>query len=1207
MSVERAKRNIKPPQKFADDDELWSKAKQEPSEEPVKYVYRLLNRKDVNKDLYVTAIHLLWPDNGVWYEAEVKKLRIKDLKADVEYTETDEKEEVDLAQLILDRQIAFREERPLSHKCTQDEVEAPEEPEPGAAPEGEGGNDGEEGSEHAEMSEEEPDAGAISDHEDDDASMEDVPSEATKDSTSDEEAVGGAEGAEQAAPVAGSPLKAGARAGAKRLSANDLHHSGDHAAKRAKPSPSSKFGGRQLSSKARELLEAHHRAAAAALAGSAPTPAARIGPVTTNGSLGVPGGRGSGTEAGGGVGEAGEEDKYSAAEAEAQAMLAKVKARRAAQLQAARPATDHRPAAKPEARVLHRVKSDTSSGSAPPLARNTSFTSEKEAEMRKVVRENIQSALKMATEEVTKEGFEGQLPDPVALGNNIEEALYKLHGGANKDYKAKYRSLWFNLKDPNNPDLRARVLHGEVDPPTLVRMSANELASRELSQWRQKKAEESLQASVLDEEAAAKFSTAAAMAAGMRSRQHFKDENSTRMDLLTSSPSREAPHGEQASTDLGHRSTSLDGTERAQHVQHVDETKQLGELPDAPPPPPGSPPADPAAADTKPSPKAEPEADTGAANGGVDEPGPGSAADAPKLEAGAEAERPDQDQLKPEPEGKPEGQAEAAAPAALSAAAASITSIKKDGSVPASPKAGGIDWASIKAQTMQARRKEAADTPMFQDFGEFQAQADSPVAQAGAAAAAAAADVDDHTYSPPAATEAEEAKGASVADLAPLMAPSSGLQPQTWKGRLHYPGQGRYNAVADDLAGPVSMSKFGLGRELDVKGRMGCDKLEEYLEELRHSRSRTVSVGLLRAASGDDAAHFVKLADNYARKQRSSVLETGSPHLEAHVVPQCSVADRLLTTARQAAAPAARDTLPAALGDDRLLLVIVHRKDWQPVERSSHHHRSSGSLKSPDNHKASPHHPPPFAPESPKDDAAGSSAAQQAQQDGDAGQHLQLPPPSGEPVDQAVISAGSAPQQAQLQAISDLINPLVDPRTAAAQQPPAGTPAATAASIASTVEGMSSLPAGLDLSSISALAAALGIPSVTLDEAAPQTSQPQVDGLGSSGPMAALPDPRDPRARDPRAGGAPEPHRDLRMARVAQGDVAQSPLQHPSPGSAPYPKPQQASGLGPGPGPGSGQGGRYSGGGRGRWQPEPGRGYRGGGGGDRGRGVQLTV
>ena len=44
----------------------------------------------------------------------------------------------------------------------------------------------------------------------------------------------------------------------------------------------------------------------------------------------------------------------------------------------------------------------------------------------------------------------------------VEVALFQHGGGVTAEYKAKFRSLSFNLKDANNPDLRRRVLSGEV-------------------------------------------------------------------------------------------------------------------------------------------------------------------------------------------------------------------------------------------------------------------------------------------------------------------------------------------------------------------------------------------------------------------------------------------------------------------------------------------------------------------------------------------------------------------------------------------------------------------------------------------------------------------------------------------------------------------------------------------------------------------------
>ncbi|XP_037459321.1 uncharacterized protein LOC119330320 [Triticum dicoccoides] len=72
----------------------------------------------------------------------------------------------------------------------------------------------------------------------------------------------------------------------------------------------------------------------------------------------------------------------------------------------------------------------------------------------------------------------------------IEEELFKLFGEVNKKYKEKGRSLLFNLKDKNNPELRERVLSGEITPKCLCAMTTEELASKELSEWRMAKAEE---------------------------------------------------------------------------------------------------------------------------------------------------------------------------------------------------------------------------------------------------------------------------------------------------------------------------------------------------------------------------------------------------------------------------------------------------------------------------------------------------------------------------------------------------------------------------------------------------------------------------------------------------------------------------------------------------------------------------------------------
>ncbi|KAK1282041.1 hypothetical protein QJS10_CPB22g00987 [Acorus calamus] len=86
---------------------------------------------------------------------------------------------------------------------------------------------------------------------------------------------------------------------------------------------------------------------------------------------------------------------------------------------------------------------------------------------------------------------------PQSLATQIEAELFKLYSGVNKKYKEKGRSLLFNLKDSSNPELRERVMSGDIVPERLCSMTAEELASKELSEWRTAKAKEFAQMVIL--------------------------------------------------------------------------------------------------------------------------------------------------------------------------------------------------------------------------------------------------------------------------------------------------------------------------------------------------------------------------------------------------------------------------------------------------------------------------------------------------------------------------------------------------------------------------------------------------------------------------------------------------------------------------------------------------------------------------------------
>uniref|UniRef100_A0A3B4BG84 Death inducer-obliterator 1 n=1 Tax=Periophthalmus magnuspinnatus TaxID=409849 RepID=A0A3B4BG84_9GOBI len=70
------------------------------------------------------------------------------------------------------------------------------------------------------------------------------------------------------------------------------------------------------------------------------------------------------------------------------------------------------------------------------------------------------------------------------LAYAIEREMFNLCLSTDSKYKNKYRSLMLHLKDPKNKGLFYRVIGGEVTPFRLVRLSSEELLSKEISEWR---------------------------------------------------------------------------------------------------------------------------------------------------------------------------------------------------------------------------------------------------------------------------------------------------------------------------------------------------------------------------------------------------------------------------------------------------------------------------------------------------------------------------------------------------------------------------------------------------------------------------------------------------------------------------------------------------------------------------------------------------
>lgn len=72
------------------------------------------------------------------------------------------------------------------------------------------------------------------------------------------------------------------------------------------------------------------------------------------------------------------------------------------------------------------------------------------------------------------------------LTSKIEEELFNQFSKVDQKYKTKYRSLLFNIKDPKNLNFFKKIIFKWVTPYQLVRMTADEMASQELAEWRER-------------------------------------------------------------------------------------------------------------------------------------------------------------------------------------------------------------------------------------------------------------------------------------------------------------------------------------------------------------------------------------------------------------------------------------------------------------------------------------------------------------------------------------------------------------------------------------------------------------------------------------------------------------------------------------------------------------------------------------------------
>jgi len=111
------------------------------------------------------------------------------------------------------------------------------------------------------------------------------------------------------------------------------------------------------------------------------------------------------------------------------------------------------------------------------------------------IRVNIRKTLTELLSSRIKETEDLKLSDEeiADLACNIELEMYKYFKDTGSKYKAKYRSLVFNIKDTKNLTLFRKIADRSLTPDAVVRLSPDEMASQELAEWREKETKHQLE------------------------------------------------------------------------------------------------------------------------------------------------------------------------------------------------------------------------------------------------------------------------------------------------------------------------------------------------------------------------------------------------------------------------------------------------------------------------------------------------------------------------------------------------------------------------------------------------------------------------------------------------------------------------------------------------------------------------------------------
>ncbi|KAL4218462.1 Death-inducer obliterator 1 [Mactra antiquata] len=153
-----------------------------------------------------------------------------------------------------------------------------------------------------------------------------------------------------------------------------------------------------------------------------------------------------------------------------------------------------------------------------------------------------------------------------SLALSIEEELFKHFKDTDSKYKAKYRSLLFNIKDQKNNGLFRKILNRKIRASKLVRMTAEELANKELAQWREQETKHTIEM-IKQIETKQLNEPVHVMKKTHKGEEEVADEEGEDLSTLANEPKKPADIPKQDTSNKDEDDDGLDTTE--DHGQHL--------------------------------------------------------------------------------------------------------------------------------------------------------------------------------------------------------------------------------------------------------------------------------------------------------------------------------------------------------------------------------------------------------------------------------------------------------------------------------------------------------------------------------------------------------------------------------------------------------------------------------------------------------------